>query len=77
VSRPCGSVLNGCNPEKFREFTDWLHERHQHYIPLVDAAIGTLTDENDSYKAYEGGKDLDVYIKNEDGTDFVGRVWPG
>ncbi|KAJ7191329.1 glycosyl hydrolases family 31-domain-containing protein [Mycena pura] len=54
-----------------------LHQNSQHYISIVDAAIGTQTNSTDFYDPYLKGKELNVFIKNPDGTDYVGQVWPG
>ncbi|KAK4686036.1 alpha-glucosidase, partial [Tremellales sp. Uapishka_1] len=62
--------------EKFKEFTNWLHARNQHYIPIVDAAIA-LTAKEDKYDTYDRGHKLGVFVKDEDGDEFVGKVWPG
>lgn len=62
---------------KYRAFVDWLHENHQHYVPLVDAAIGMPEGKNDSYDVYTDGHDLDVFIKHPNGEEFIGEVWPG
>lgn len=62
---------------KYRAFVDWLHENHQHYVPLIDAAIGKPEDKDDSYDVYTHGHELDVFIKHPNGQEFVGEVWPG
>ena len=60
-----------------REFTEWVHARKQHFIPIVDAAIGIPEGKGDKYATYEEGHKKGVFIKNADGTEFVGKVWPG
>ncbi|CAL5869557.1 uncharacterized protein PFLUO_LOCUS3787 [Penicillium psychrofluorescens] len=53
-----------------------LHNNGQHFIPIVDAALwwpGNLT----NYTSYNHGHDLGIFIKNPDGSEFVGQVWPG
>jgi alpha-glucosidase len=55
---------------------DWLKSCNQHYIPLVDAAIA-VPGERDRYKAYERGKEMDIWIKAPNGEDIQGTVWPG
>lgn len=62
---------------KYRAFVDWLHENKQHYVPLVDAAIGVPSGKNDSYDVYTHGHELDVFIKHPNGAEFIGEVWPG
>lgn len=66
-----------CRSQKdFIAFTDWLHANYQHYIPIVDAAIG-VPKKNDPYEAYDRGHELDVFIKDQHDKEFVGQVWPG
>lgn len=64
-------------PDKYREFAKWLHENNQFYVPIIDAAIGKPKSEEDYYFAYERGKELGIFIKQENGHEFVGKVWPG
>ncbi|KAJ7892526.1 hypothetical protein B0H14DRAFT_3427931 [Mycena olivaceomarginata] len=45
-------------------------------IPIVDAAIGKTTDSTDIYEPYSQGANLDVFIKNPDGTQYIGQVLP-
>ncbi|KAI8142903.1 alpha glucosidase [Fennellomyces sp. T-0311] len=50
-----------------------MHANNQRMITMVDPALST----NDSYAPYERGHELDVFMKNPDGSEFVGQVWPG
>lgn len=63
--------------DKFQAFTKALHARHQHYVPLIDAAIGIPKEEGDSYRVYKQGHELEVFMKDPDGSEFIGEVWPG
>ncbi|KAF2758763.1 hypothetical protein EJ05DRAFT_492880 [Pseudovirgaria hyperparasitica] len=60
-------------------FLNGLHRGGQHYIPIIDAGIYHPDPKNasDIYGTFDRGKELDVFIKNPDGSDFVGKVWPG
>jgi alpha-glucosidase (family GH31 glycosyl hydrolase) len=49
-----------------------LHEKKQHYVLIVDPAIKV----EKGYGAYDDGVAQNLFIKNPDGTDFVGKVWP-
>ncbi|KAH8091383.1 glycosyl hydrolases family 31-domain-containing protein [Cristinia sonorae] len=60
-----------------KAFIDELHANHQHYIPIVDAAIAKQVNSSDIYDAYTRGAELDVWMKNPDGSEYVGQVWPG
>ncbi|ORX34573.1 glycosyl hydrolases family 31-domain-containing protein [Kockovaella imperatae] len=64
---------DGFEPLKFREFVEWLHDHHQRFVPLVDVAVGKV----EGYAPYEDGAQDDVFVHTADGSEFVGRVWPG
>ncbi|KAJ7209873.1 glycosyl hydrolases family 31-domain-containing protein [Mycena haematopus] len=63
--------------QEMREFIRDLRANNQHFIPIVDAAIGKETNSTDIYDPYSKGAELDVFIKNPDGTEYIGQVWPG
>ncbi|RPD56306.1 hypothetical protein L226DRAFT_469159 [Lentinus tigrinus ALCF2SS1-7] len=63
--------------DEVRAFIAELTANHQHYIPIVDAAIAKLVNDSDVYDPYTRGTDLDVFIKNPNGTEYLGQVWPG
>ncbi|KAI8971501.1 alpha glucosidase [Mycotypha africana] len=50
-----------------------LHKEGQNYVVMVDPAISA----NTTYGPYVRGTEMDVWIKNPDGSDYVGMVWPG
>uniref|UniRef100_A0A803W8T6 alpha-glucosidase n=1 Tax=Ficedula albicollis TaxID=59894 RepID=A0A803W8T6_FICAL len=68
--------------EKFKDlpqFANYLHEREQKYIIILDAAIGTqkMLDGSD-YGAYIRGSEKNVWVNESDGTTpLYGEVWPG
>ncbi|WWD16855.1 hypothetical protein CI109_101287 [Kwoniella shandongensis] len=64
-------------PAEYTAFIEELHANNQHYIPIIDAAIGILYNDSDSFDVYERGHELDVWMKNPDGTEYIGAVWPG
>ncbi|KAJ2971718.1 hypothetical protein NUW54_g12438 [Trametes sanguinea] len=49
----------------------------QHYIPIVDAAIAKVVNASDVYDPYTRGSELDVWMKNPDGSEYLGRSRPG
>ncbi|KAJ7680118.1 glycosyl hydrolases family 31-domain-containing protein [Mycena rosella] len=53
------------------EVINQLHQNSQHYISIVDAGIATQANSTDFYEPYLKGIELDVWIKNPDGTDYV------
>ncbi|QIW98302.1 hypothetical protein AMS68_003820 [Peltaster fructicola] len=56
-----------------------LHAAGQHYVPIVDSAIYIPDPNNatDAYSVYTDGHSQDVFIKNPDGSEYIGAVWPG
>ncbi|KAF2219453.1 glycosyl hydrolases family 31-domain-containing protein, partial [Elsinoe ampelina] len=62
-----------------RDFLKRLHANGQHYVPIVDSAIYIPNPDNasDAYPTYDRGHELDVYMKNPDGSEYIGAVWPG
>ncbi|KAI0816891.1 glycosyl hydrolases family 31-domain-containing protein [Trametes gibbosa] len=63
--------------DQMQTFIAELTANHQHYIPIVDAAIAKLVNESDVYDPYTRGNELDVWLKNPDGSEYLGQVWPG
>lgn len=46
-----------------------MREKHQHWIPIVDAAFPAApTNETDVYAPGTAGQDADIWIKNPNGT---------
>ncbi|KAI0770901.1 glycosyl hydrolases family 31-domain-containing protein [Trametes elegans] len=58
-------------------FIGELTANHQHYVPILDAAIPILVNDSDVYEPYTRGSELDVWMKNPDGSNYLGQVWPG
>lgn len=66
--------------DDFQDFLSELHDNHQHYVPIVDAAIYHPNPNNktdDNYTTFHEGVDQDVFLKNPDGSMYIGAVWPG
>ncbi len=61
------------SPDDFRAFIDYLDSNHQHYIPIVDAAYAVTRNDSDIYDSYTRGAELDVWLKNPDGSEYRGR----
>ncbi|PVF92317.1 hypothetical protein CPB86DRAFT_744413 [Serendipita vermifera] len=59
---------------RLREIVKTLHARDQHYIVMVDPAVGVQPGVS---KAYDRGEQLGVWLKNPNGTNHLGLVWPG
>lgn len=62
---------------RLREIVDKLHERGQKFVPIHDNAIPITRNESDVYDYYTNGHEQDVFIKNQNGTEYIGQVWPG
>ncbi|KAL2888994.1 glycosyl hydrolase family 31 [Ceratocystis lukuohia] len=64
--------------DKFADFLDRLHARNQHYVPIIDAAIfrPNLSAET-TYPPYERGAAKNAFLMTNNGSEYVGRVWPG
>ncbi|KAI8140128.1 glycosyl hydrolases family 31-domain-containing protein [Fennellomyces sp. T-0311] len=64
VNFPEAAVIN---------FTNRLHKNGQRLVTIVEPAFGADLD----YASYANGHKLDVFIKNPDGSEYRGLVWPG
>ncbi|KAK0353781.1 hypothetical protein LTR91_013058 [Friedmanniomyces endolithicus] len=60
-------------------FLERLHANGQHYVPIVDSAIYIPNPNNasDAYAPYNDGNSSGVFLKNPDGSQYIGEVWPG
>ena len=56
-----------------RTFIDELHSNHQKQVLITDPGIKYER----GYHYYDLGVQLDIFLKNSTGDDFIGRVWPG
>ena len=61
---------------KFPDFPEFVKEmkgQNIHLVPIIDAGVKI----EEGYPAYEEGIENGYFCKKEDGTEFVGGVWPG
>ncbi|KAF9260094.1 hypothetical protein L218DRAFT_1054996 [Marasmius fiardii PR-910] len=63
--------------EDVRAFIRDLAANHQKYIPIVDAAIAKTVNDTDLYDPYISGSERDVFIKNPDGSEYIGQIRAG
>jgi alpha-glucosidase len=66
------------NPETFPNFPRLvadLRKQHFHLVNITDLHIAHAPGQG--YSPYETGEAGDHFVKNPDGTEFVGIVWPG
>lgn len=64
------------NEETFPDFPKFVKEmekEHIHLVPIIDAGVKI----EEGYETYEEGVEKGYFCKEEDGSDFVGAVWPG
>lgn len=64
------------NPEHYADFADLsaeLKEKGIHLVPIIDAGIKI----EKGYHVYDQGVEKGYFVKDKDGNDFVGAVWPG
>jgi len=52
-----------------------LHEDQFHVVAITDLHIAHLPNQN--YAPYDSGTAGDHFVKNPDGSQYVGTVWPG
>lgn len=58
---------------RFRKFIDSLHANNQKFMMILDPGIKI----DEGYLPYVRGKELDVFVKMENGENYLGQVWPG
>lgn len=65
--------------EEGQELLTRLLQQGQHFVPIVDAAIYIPNPNNasDNYSVYTDGHERGVFLRNPDGTEYIGAVWPG
>ncbi len=66
------------NPQTFPNFPGLvsdLRKDHFHLVNITDLHIAHAANQN--YSPYDTGHGGDHFVKNPDGSEFVGVVWPG
>ena len=66
------------NSETFPNFPGLvsdLRKQHFHLVNITDLHIAHVPNQN--YAPYDSGHASDQFVKNPDGSEFVGIVWPG
>eukprot|EP00731_Ephydatia_muelleri_P031502 Em0023g9a len=56
-----------------QSFVSDLHSKGMRYVVIVDPGIATET----GYEPYDDGVQQGIFIKDQNGNIFVGKVWPG
>lgn len=57
----------------FPKLVKEMRDRNIHLIPIIDAGVKA----EEGYFVDDEGREAGYYMKNADGTEFVGTVWPG
>ncbi len=62
-----------------QKFLGELHAAGKHWMPIIDAAIYIPNPENttDAYETFSRGEATDSFLLNDDGSLYIGAVWPG
>ncbi|OAL39850.1 hypothetical protein AYO20_00762 [Fonsecaea nubica] len=62
-----------------KAFLQRLHNRGQHYVPIIDSAIYVPdpTNASDAYQPFDDGNATNSFLLNPDGSLYIGEVWPG
>ncbi|EGW32344.1 Glucoamylase 1 precursor [Spathaspora passalidarum NRRL Y-27907] len=66
--------------DKYQQLLEELHSNNQHYVPIFDAAIYVPNPNNatdNAYTPFHAGNESDIFLKNPDGSLYIGAVWPG
>jgi alpha-glucosidase len=66
------------DPERFPHFDQMIQDlkaQHLHTVLITDLHVAALP--NAGYKPYNEGIAGDHFVKNADGSTYVGTVWPG
>jgi alpha-glucosidase len=66
------------DPERFPHFGQLIQDlkaEHLHTVVITDLHLAYLPD--GGYKPYDEGAAGDHFVKNPDGSTYVGEVWPG
>ncbi|XP_046571388.1 lysosomal alpha-glucosidase-like [Haliotis rubra] len=53
-----------------------LHKNNQRYVIIVDPGI-SVTQQPGTYPPYDEGIEDDIFIKADNGSNLIGKVWPG
>ncbi|KAF2866859.1 alpha-glucosidase-like protein [Massariosphaeria phaeospora] len=59
--------------KKVQELVRTLHSRKQRYVLILDPGVKAVG----NYSTYEKGVEQNVFLKHEDGTDYLGVQWAG
>lgn len=58
--------------ERVREIVDYLHSHDQHFVMMVDPAVGYS-----DYPTFNRGVQDDIFLKDNTSSIYKAVVWPG
>ncbi|HWY70629.1 MAG TPA: TIM-barrel domain-containing protein [Terriglobales bacterium] len=64
------------DPQKFPNFTGMVRDFAKQGVRTI-AITDLHIKQEPGYAPYDTGKAIDAFIKNPDGSEYAGRVWPG
>ena len=56
------------------DFVKQIRSSGRKFIPILDPAV-SASEPKGTYPPYDDGIDMDIFIRNEDGSHFIGHVW--
>lgn len=68
-------TVNSTTFPNFAGLVSDLRKQHFHLVNITDLHIAHAL--NQGYAPYDSGHATDQFVKNPDGSEFVGTVWPG
>ena len=68
-------TVNSTTFPNFPGLVSDLRKQHFHLVNITDLHIAHAV--NQGYMPYDSGHATDQFVKNPDGSEFVGIVWPG
>jgi lysosomal alpha-glucosidase len=67
-------VIDQQNFTELPAFAKKVRESGRKFIPILDPAV-SAAEPKGTYPPYDEGIEMDIFVKNEDGSNFIGQVW--
>ena len=62
------------NFKGLKELAQRIQSEGRRFVPILDPAV-SASEPRGSYPPYDEGIEMDIFIRNEDGSHFIGKVW--